>query len=146
MRLPSIVALREYVAAAGLYTVPSCNLHNLYVRDRGLCQYTGQPLRLNTDSKQTAATIDHIVPRADKGTGNWENVVLASWEVNNKKGRRLPQQAGLTLLTQPWVPTGADLLYLWLTEDRLATMPTAWHEYLQLKPTPRLQRALQLAA
>ena len=36
LRLPSVVALKDYVPAANLYGTPSCNLHNLYVRDRGL--------------------------------------------------------------------------------------------------------------
>lgn len=147
MRLPSVVALREYIAAANLHLVPTCNLHNLYVRDRGLCQYTGQPLRLNSSSKEFEATVDHVIPRAHQGHGNWDNVVLASWQANNRKGHKKPEQVGLTLRTMPWTPTGADLLYLWLTEEKLHGLPQPWHEFLlRLKPTPRLQRVLQTLA
>ena len=146
-RLPSVVALREYVPAANLYSTPSCNLHNLYVRDRGLCQYTGKALKLHAASKEMEATMDHVIPRSRAGGNGWENVVLASWTANNRKGNSTPERAGLTLQTLPWEPTGADLRYLWLTEDRLAELPLAWHDYLKiLKPTPRLMRVLERAA
>lgn len=143
-RLPSVVALVNYVPAAGLFGLPACNLHNLYVRDRATCQYTGQALRLNSDDSTTAATIDHVVPRADwlDGGTHWTNVALASSFINNKKGRRRPEEADLRLLTKPWVPTGFDLLYLWLTEERLAALPEPWQEFLQLEPSPRVLRAL----
>jgi 5-methylcytosine-specific restriction endonuclease McrA len=150
LRLPSVVALKSYIPAANLYGTPSCNLHNLFVRDRGLCQYTGQAVRLQAADKAHEATMDHVIPKCQAGAGNWDNVVLASWPANNKKGHLSPEKAGLSLLSQPWVPSGADLLYLWLTEDRLAELPTAWHDYLKiLRPTPRLLRVLerlQLAA
>lgn len=142
MRLPSVVALKEYVDPVGLYGVPSCNLHNLFVRERGLCAYSLRELKLRSDRVEVAATIDHVVARAEQGSHAWHNVVLASWSINNKKGAKRPEQAGLTLRVKPWVPTGADLLYLWLTEDRLAALPVAWHEHLQLVPTARLQRVL----
>jgi 5-methylcytosine-specific restriction endonuclease McrA len=147
LRLPSVVALRDYVPVANLYGTPSLNLHNLFVRDRGLCQYTGQALKLHAPNKEHEATMDHVVPRSQAGAGAWENVVLASWPANNRKGCLTPERAGLSLRSQPWVPSGADLLYLWLTEDRLAELPTAWHDYLRiLKPTPRLQRVLEKMA
>lgn len=146
-RLPSVVALREYIPAANLYGTPSLNLHNLFVRDRGLCQYTGQSLRLHAPHKEYEATIDHVVPRSKGGEGVWENVVLASWQANNRKSNLSLERAGLNLRSQPWAPTGADLLYLWLTEDRLAELPTAWQDFLRiLKPTPRLLRVLEKLA
>lgn len=147
LRLPSVVALRDYVPAANLYGVPSCTLHNLFVRDRGLCQYTGKTLKMHAGSKEHEATIDHVIPRCRAGGGNWGNVVLASWAANNRKGSLTPEKAGLKLLQTPWVPTGADLLYLWLTEERLRELPTAWHDYLRvLKPTPRLLRVMEKVA
>jgi 5-methylcytosine-specific restriction endonuclease McrA len=146
-RLPSVVALKDYIPAANLYGTPSLNLHNLYVRDRGLCQYTGQSLKMHASNKEHEATIDHVVPKSRAGGGTWDNVVLASWQANNRKGNQSLERAGLQLLTQPWAPTGADLLYLWLTEDRLAELPNAWQDFLRiLKPTPRLLRVLEKLA
>jgi 5-methylcytosine-specific restriction endonuclease McrA len=147
LQLPSVVALREYVPAANLYGTPSCTLHNLFVRDKGLCQYTGQALKLHSTDKFHEATMDHVIPKSQAGSGDWANVVLASWPANNRKGSLSPERAGFTLKNLPWVPSGADLLYLWLTEDRLAELPTAWHDYLRVvKPTPRLLRVLERQA
>jgi 5-methylcytosine-specific restriction endonuclease McrA len=147
LRLPSVVALKDYIPTANLYGVPSCTLHNLYVRDRGLCQYTGQTLKLHATSKEHEATMDHVVPRCMGGAGVWDNVVLASWPVNNRKGALSLARAGLQLRTPPWVPTGADLLYLWLSAERLHELPPTWYDYLKvLKPTPRLLRVLERLA
>lgn len=144
MRLPSVVAVNEYVADAGLYGIPTCNLQNLYVRDAGLCQYTGQELRLSSTNPHLQATIDHVHPRARGGKIEWLNTVLASQHANNQKSDKTLSEAGLTLRTQPWIPRGADLLYLWLTQSRLETLPPTWHEFLQVKPTPALRRVLEV--
>lgn len=146
MRLPAVVAVKDYVSEAGLYTVPTCNLPNLYVRDIGLCQYTGTELKLHSPNPSMQATIDHVHPKSLGGLLTWSNVVLASQAANNRKGNLTLAQSGLTLRTQPWVPRGADLLYLWLTQTRLETLPPTWHEFLQVKPTPALRRVLETLA
>ena len=48
--------------------------------------------------------IDHVVPRARGGQTTWENCVLASKEINSKKGDRLPHEVGLLLLATPKAP------------------------------------------
>ncbi len=143
MRLPAVVAVKDYVPDAGLYGIPACNLPNLYVRDAALCQYTGMELKLNSPNPSMQATIDHVHPKSRGGKIEWTNVVLASQSANNRKGNLTLAQSGLTLRTKPWVPRGADLLYLWLTQARLETLPPTWHEFLQVKPTPTLRRLLE---
>lgn len=145
MRLPSVVAVKDYVADAGLYGVPACNIGNLYVRDKGLCQYTGRELKLHGAGTHTLATMDHVVPKSRGGLLTWENTVLASQYANNAKGDKDLREFGMPLLTKPWVPRGADLLYLWLTEERLASLPQTWHAFLQVVPTPALRRVLEAA-
>ncbi|RYG59361.1 MAG: HNH endonuclease [Alphaproteobacteria bacterium] len=142
-RLPAVVAVKDYVPDAGLYGIPACNLPNLFVRDIGLCQYTGEELRLNSPNPSMQATIDHLHPKSRGGKIEWTNVVLASQSANNRKGNLTLAQSGLKLRTQPWVPRGADLLYLWLTQNRLDMLPPTWHEFLQIKPTPALRRVLE---
>jgi 5-methylcytosine-specific restriction endonuclease McrA len=145
--LPSVVALRDYVNPLGLYGTPSLNLYNLYIRDRATCQYTGRTLRLHSPHKSDEATADHVIPRCQQGKDVWDNLVLASWEMNNRKGSKRPEHFEHALRGTPWTPTGADLLYLWLTEDKLAEMPVAWQEFLSIiRPSPRLQRVLGQAA
>jgi len=146
MRLPSVVAVKEYVTDAGLYGVPACNIGNLYVRDKGLCQYTGRELKLHGVGTHSLATMDHVVPKSRGGLLTWDNTVLASQYANNLKGDKDLKDFGMELLNKPWVPRGADLLYLWLTEERLASLPQTWHAFLQVVPTPALRRVLDRAA
>lgn len=148
MRLPSVVALKEYVPQTSLYGTPTCSLENLYVRDHGTCQYTGLPLRLKSANPEHEATMDHVHPQCRGGLAVWDNVLLASFTANSRKGNKTAEAVGFTPRIQPWTPTGADLLHLWLTEDRLSTMPETWKEFLAaIKPSPRLQRLLsQIAA
>ncbi len=67
-------------------------------RDGNRCQYTGKVLRPEEGS------LDHVVPRSRGGKDAWENLVWSSKAVNTKKGNRLPQEAGLKLLTVPRAP------------------------------------------
>ena len=134
-RLPSVVALRHYVEPIRLHMTPPMTLQHLFIRDRGLCQYTGNALRLGKpkpgEPLETYASIDHVVPRSASGANRWDNVVLASVAVNSRKQSLSVAEAGLCLLAEPWVPTGYDLLRLLLTEDRLQSLPEEWREFLQ---------------
>ena len=67
-------------------------------RDGNRCQYTGKLLRADQGS------LDHVVPRSRGGPNSWENLVWADKDVNARKGNRLPQEAGLRLLTHPRAP------------------------------------------
>jgi len=67
-------------------------------RDGNRCQYTGKVL------KPEEGSLDHVVPRSRGGRDAWENLVWSSKEVNSKKGDRLPQEAGLRLLSVPRAP------------------------------------------
>jgi 5-methylcytosine-specific restriction endonuclease McrA len=77
---------------------PKLNAKSIRERDGNRCQYTGRFLRPGEGS------LDHVVPRSRGGKDAWENLVWASKEVNAKKGNRLPQEAGLKLLTIPRAP------------------------------------------
>ena len=48
------------------------------------CQYRGKPLGSGEGN------IDHVLPRSRGGKTSWENCVLASKDVNSRKGDRLP--------------------------------------------------------
>lgn len=150
MRLPSVVALKRYVEVPGLTGVPPCNRFNLFVRDRGLCLYSGMELKFRSADRMQRATVDHVTPLCRGGRTHWENCVMASTTSNFMKGGRTPQEAGMTLLHEPWAPTGADLLTLWLTEARLSTLSRHnmgdWVEFLALPPSRRVQRVLEKIA
>src|SRR6266536_985886 len=67
-------------------------------RDGNRCQYTGRILCPDEGS------LDHVVPRSRGGKDTWENLVWSSKDVNARKGNRLPQEAGLKLLSRPRAP------------------------------------------
>ena len=71
---------------------------NLYERDGGICAYSGKKL------KREDASIDHVIPRSRGGSDSWENVVLADKKINNNKGNKMNDEAGLKLLHQPFQP------------------------------------------
>lgn len=143
MRLPSVVALREYASPVTLYGVPNPNIENLFVRDMHTCQYTGKKLKRRSPEKDFEGTIDHVTPQAQNGSSRWDNVTLASWRVNNTKGNRRPEEAGLKLRNQPWIPKGLELLFLSLLGESRENLPPEWLQFLNIKPTPRVLRVLE---
>lgn len=117
MKLPSVIALRQYVrpAAHSAFT-----RFNLFLRDRFLCQYCGAREDL---------TFDHVVPRAYGGRTTWENVTTACAPCNLKKGGRTPAEAHMALLTRPHRPTS------WELQEHGRGFPpnylhTSWRDYL----------------
>ena len=85
MKLPSVIALRQYVRPS---QHPAFTRFNLFLRDRFVCQYCGSPHEL---------TFDHVIPRAQGGRTTWENVATACAPCNLRKGGRTPRQARMTL-------------------------------------------------
>jgi len=143
-RLPSVVKLKRLVEPINLYATPSLNLQNLFVRDEGRCQYTGEALRLKSPNPAVQATIDHVVPRALGGPNTWNNVVLTSAALNGWKGCARVADLGLPQ-PQPWQPTNADLLRKWLTEENLDKVPPDWREFLQVSTVPAWPRNYAMA-
>ncbi len=97
MKLPSVIALRQYVRPS---QHPAFTRFNLFLRDRFACQYCGCTTEL---------TFDHIVPRAQGGRTTWENVATACAPCNLRKGGRTPKQAGMHLALPAIRPTSWQL-------------------------------------
>ena len=98
MKLPSVIALRQYVRPA---SHSAFTRFNLFLRDRFTCQYCNVP--------GGELTFDHVVPRAYGGRTTWENVTTACAPCNLKKGGRTPAEAHMHLLSRPGQPTTHDL-------------------------------------
>ncbi len=96
MKLPSVISLKEYVAANRR---PAFTRFNVFLRDAFVCQYCGD--RFPTHE----LTFDHVIPRSRGGTTNWGNIVAACSGCNLHKGNRLPRECGMHPLRKPEEPT-----------------------------------------
>ncbi len=84
MRLPSVIALKDYISSARR---PAFTRFNVFLRDCFACQFCG-------DNYPTPElTFDHLVPRSRGGRTTWTNVVTACADCNLMKGDRLPREA-----------------------------------------------------
>ena len=81
----------------------------LFARDNYSCQYCGRH-RSELRGRQFL-TRDHILPLSRGGGNTWKNVVASCSPCNNRKGNRLPEEAGLKLLTAPKEPNHVHLVW-----------------------------------
>ena len=117
MKIPSVIALRQYVRPSEF---PAFTRFNLFLRDRFQCQYCGSREQL---------TFDHVVPRRLGGRTTWENVATACAPCNMKKGGRTPEQAHMRLIEEPIRPT------TWQLQDKGRGFPPnylheSWRDWL----------------
>jgi len=96
IRIPTVIVLANYAKVPKKR--PKLCAKSIRERDGNRCQYTGRVLRADEGS------LDHVMPRSRGGKNAWENLVWASKEVNAKKANRMPEEAGLKLLTTPRRP------------------------------------------
>ena len=100
MRLPSVIALKEYVPAARR---PAFTRFNVFLRDHFTCQYCG------AGYPSQELTFDHLVPRSRGGLTSWSNVVTACSGCNLRKGNRLLRDTGMSVLNEPGEPSHHQL-------------------------------------
>ncbi len=120
MRLPSVIALKEYIPAARR---PAFTRFNVFLRDRFQCQYCGGSFPTQE------LTFDHVIPRSRGGRTTWHNVVTACSRCNLKKGNRLPHECQMFPRQPPRQPTSWEL-----QENGRAFPPNylheSWRDYL----------------
>lgn len=97
MQLPSVVALKSYVAQD---RPPAFTRFNLFLRDAFACQYCGRADDL---------TFDHVIPRSRGGRTTWENIVTACAPCNLAKGGGTPREAGMHPRVPPRRPSTFEL-------------------------------------
>lgn len=120
MRLPSVIALKDYVPAA---RKPAFTRFNVFLRDAFECQYCG--------GREPAPnlTFDHVIPRSRGGRTTWENVVTACGPCNLRKGSALPRECRM----HPRKP--AQQPSTWELQDNGRAFPPnflheSWRDYL----------------
>jgi 5-methylcytosine-specific restriction endonuclease McrA len=85
---------------------PTLSNKTLFSRDRSICAYCGGIY------KDKDLTRDHIIPSSRNGKDIWENVVAACTWCNQNKDDKTPEEAGMTLLYLPYVPSFNEHLIL----------------------------------
>ena len=99
-KLPSVLALKEYIPAASR---PAFTRYNVFLRDRWECQYCGDQFRTQE------LTFDHVIPRSRGGRTSWDNIVTACRDCNITKGSSLPHESGMYPLNDPRQPSIYEL-------------------------------------
>lgn len=96
IRMPKVVITANYE------DVPLCSPRlssgNIFVRDEGVCQYTGRKLA------RAEGNLDHILPRDRGGKDSWDNLVWCDKKINTMKANRLNSEVGLKLIRKPQAP------------------------------------------
>jgi 5-methylcytosine-specific restriction endonuclease McrA len=96
IRVPAVIVAVNYARVPKKR--PKLCARSIRERDGNRCQYSGRMLRPDEGS------LDHVLPRSRGGKNTWENLVWAGKDVNARKGNRLPNEAGLKLLSVPRAP------------------------------------------
>jgi hypothetical protein len=94
-----IIAVRGTVPNRAWRTVPALSNPKLFSRDRQVCAYCGGRFAFDD------LTREHIVPVSRGGPDSWMNCITACRSCNGRKGNRLPEEAHMTLLYLPYVPS-----------------------------------------
>ena len=120
-KLPSVIRLLRYIKIKRRFDYVPFSRANIYARDDYACQYCG-------DTFTTAdLTFDHVLPVAQGGRKDWENIVTCCVTCNRKKGGRTPTEAGMHLRRVPRRPDSAPAIRITVG---LRHAPDSWRDYL----------------
>ena len=94
-----IIAVRGAIPSRAWRQTPALSNPKLFNRDRLVCAYCGG--RFHVDD----LTREHIVPTSRGGLDSWMNCITACRPCNGRKGNRMPEEANMSLLYLPYVPS-----------------------------------------
>ncbi len=89
-RLPSVIRLLRYIRIKRTIDYVPFSRANIYARDDHSCQYCGEVFATSE------LTFDHVVPVAQGGRKDWENIVTCCITCNRKKGGVPPRRLRCT--------------------------------------------------
>ena len=94
--IPCVISLNRFVKRSK--TPLACNKTNVLWRDRNMCQYCRKIFSHDN------LTLDHVTPKSRGGPKSWDNIVASCRKCNQRKGNRLPHEAGMIPLNTPKAP------------------------------------------
>ncbi len=80
-KLPSVIRLLRYIKVKRRFDYVPFSRANIYARDDHRCQYCGELF------PTSELTFDHVVPVAQGGRKDWENIVVVLRAVQPQQGR-----------------------------------------------------------
>ena len=118
IRVPKIIRLVVYdkLPKASI----KFNRKNIFARDKNKCQYCGKKF------PTSELSLDHVIPRTQGGTSNWNNIVCACTNCNKHKGGRRPAEAGMKLICEPVKPRYCPIIQLKLGSNKY----NSWKQFL----------------
>jgi len=120
-KLPSVIRLLRFVKIRRRFDYVPFSRANIYARDNYTCQYCNETM------STSELTFDHVMPVAQGGRKDWENIVTACISCNRRKGGRTPGEAGMKLLRTPRRPASAPAIRITIG---LRNAPESWRDYL----------------
>ncbi|GKY98169.1 hypothetical protein MPSEU_000774700 [Mayamaea pseudoterrestris] len=129
VRLPSVIALRDYVPTQKYLHKhsPAFTKRNVFLRDEYRCQYC------NVQFNSKDLSLDHVLPRCLGGRLNWENSVACCKICNGRKGSLTLKEisrVGMKLSRPPFVPSQFELSRIAASMLLPRKVHATWHPYL----------------
>ena len=119
-KLPSVIRLLRYIKIKRNINYVPFSRANIYARDDHSCQYCGKVF------PTVELTFDHVVPVAQGGRKDWENIVTCCVACNRKKGGRTPVEACMHLIRVPRRPDKAPAIRITVG---MKNAPEGWRDY-----------------
>jgi len=119
-KLPSVIRLLRYIKIKRNIDYVPFSRANIYARDDHSCQYCGKVF------PTAELTFDHVVPVAQGGRKDWENIVTCCVACNRRKGGRTPAEARMHLVRMPRRPDRAPAIRITVG---LKNAPEGWRDY-----------------
>ena len=120
-KLPSVIRLLRYIKIRRRFDHVPFSRANIYARDGHICQYCG------AQCSTVELTFDHVMPVAQGGRKDWENIVTSCISCNRRKGGRTPAEAGMRLVRLPKRPESAPAIRITIG---IRNAPESWRDYL----------------
>ena len=98
MKLPSVIRLLRRIRVRRRMDYVPFSRANIYARDNHRCQYCGHVFPTGE------LTFDHVIPVAQNGRKDWENIVTCCISCNRRKGGRTATEANMALHHRPAEP------------------------------------------
>jgi HNH endonuclease len=94
-----IIAVKGSIPTRAWRQTPTLSNPKLFARDRCVCAYCGGRFAFDM------LTREHIVPVSRGGRDVWMNCITACRGCNGRKGNRLPEEARMSLMYLPYIPS-----------------------------------------